>query len=777
MTAPGQGRPSSHAPPGGLAAGVALLAGVLAVQALPALPPRAVDVIAILLAPLLAWRRPRLLWPAIVVAGFGWAALRADLALDARLPRALEGRDVDVIGAIDDLPRAGAHETRFELRVTSAALDGAPLPLRGLVRLAWYGGAPALAPCERWALRVRLKRPRGLIDPGGFDGERHALERGIVAVGYVRDDGAHRRLGESPCVDRLRARLAAAIAAALPEDAPTARLLQALAVGDQRGLDDADWSVLRATGTGHLIAISGLHVGLAGVLAAWLVRGLWRLWPALGERLPRPRAEAPAALLAACAYGALAGLGLPTLRTLLMIGVVALARLSRRAPGAAHTLGLALAAILLADPLAVLSAGFWLSFVGVAFLVLVIGRAPRGWRGLVHELGAAQGVMAVALLPLGVWFFGQSSLVGPLANLVAMPFVSFVIVPLTLLATALLLPLPALGVPLLHLAAALLRAQWWLLERMAAWPCAHGYFPEPGLAAFALASLGALWLLLPRGMPARALGALLFLPLLWPRAALPPPGGFEAVVLDVGQGLSVLVRTRGHALLFDAGARYASGFDLGAAVAVPALHALGVRGLDALVVSHGDNDHAGGAPAVAAAFPQARLLGGEPARGVLPLAPCRAGQAWTWDGVRFRMLYPREPGTRTGNDGACVLLVEGGGGRLLLPSDVDASVEPGIAAAVGDGPPLVLVVPHHGSRSSSSAPFLAALRPAWAIVSAGWRNRFGHPHPEVSARYAAAGVPLLDTAWAGAVRVRFPADAPPRPPESWRAQSRRYWRE
>ncbi|MCE5232996.1 MAG: DNA internalization-related competence protein ComEC/Rec2 [Mizugakiibacter sp.] len=773
----GQGRPVPRSPPGGLALGAALLAGVVAVQALPALPPRMLDVAALLAGLLLAWRRPRLLLPAIVLAGFGWGALRADFALDARLPRALEGRDLDVVGVLDDLPRADAREARFELRVESATLDGAPLPLRGLLRLAWYDDAPTLAPCERWALRVRLKRPRGLVDPGGFDSERHALERGIVAVGYVRDGGARRRLAQGVCIDRLRARLAAAIAAALPDDAATAHRLQALAVGDQRGLGDADWDVLRGTGTGHLIAISGLHVGLAGVVAAWLLRGLWWLCPALGERLPRPRAEAPAALLAACAYGALAGLGLPTLRTLLMIGVVALARLSRRAPGAAHTLGLALAAILLADPLAVLSAGFWLSFAGVAFLVLVVGRAPRGWRGLAHELGAAQGVMAVALLPLGVWFFGQSSLVGPLANLVAVPFVSFAIVPLTLLATLLLIPLPALGVPLLHAAAALLRAQWWLLERMAAWPGAHGYLPEPGLAAFALASLGALWLLLPRGVPARGLGALLFLPLLWPRVALPPPGGFDAVVLDVGQGLSVLVRTRAHALLFDAGARYPSGFDLGATVAVPALHALGVRRLDVLMVSHGDNDHAGGVPAVAAAFPQARLLGSEPRRSPLPLALCRAGQAWSWDGVRFRVLHPRAAQPGRGNDGACVLLVEASGGRLLLPSDIGAGVEPEVAAAAGAGPPLVLVAPHHGSRSASSAAFVAALHPRLAIVSAGWRNRFGHPHPEVLARYAAAGVPLLDTAREGALRVRFPADAAPLPAESWRARSRRYWRE
>jgi competence protein ComEC len=291
-----------------------------------------------------------------------------------------------------------------------------------------------------------------------------------------------------------------------------------------------------------------------------------------------------------------------------------------------------------------------------------------------------------------------------------------------------------------------------------------------------------LWLFLPRGMPARWLGALLFLPLLLPNRPPPARGAFEAVVIDVGQGLSVFVRTREHALLFDAGARYPSEFDLGEAAVLPTLHALGIHALDVLMVSHGDNDHAGGAAAVAKAYPQALHYSGEPQRVPIPSAPCHAGQAWQWDDVAFRVLNPpiddaADASATSGNDHSCVLLIEGKAGRLLLTGDISNRVEPDVARAVGAGAPLVLVVPHHGSKSSSGAEFIAKLRPLLAIVSAGWRSRFGHPNPQVVERYRAADVPLENTAVAGALQIAFPPDAAPRLASRERERQRRYWRE
>lgn len=776
---------ATDSPPGTFAItpplALAFLAGVLAVQALPSLPPAWLDA-ALAGAAIAAIRQRRLRLVAIATLGFVWCAWRAHLAFDARLPESLEGKDLDIAGVVDALPVTKPDGIRATFRVEHATLDGAPIPLRGDIRIAWYDAGPGtLDACSRWQLHVRLKRPRGLVNPGGFDAEQFALERGIVATGYVRPDGTNRRIGEArPCVDGLRARLAGDIGHRIA-DPHDAALVRAFAIGDTRGLDDADWEVARINGIPHLIAISGFHVGVAAGLGALLVRIFSWLFPRLGQRIPIAVVAIPAALATGIFYGVIAGGSLPTVRTLVMIAVVALARAGRRAGSGAQALALAVVAILLVDPLAVLSPGFWLSFVGVAFLMLCLARR-KGVLGFLRELTLGQLVMSLALLPLTVWFFGEASLVGALSNLVAVPFISFVIVPVCLAALLALLAAPPLAPPLLQAAAFCAHLQWALLERIAAWPGAHVYLPESGIGAVVLAMLGAIWLLAPRGVPARALGLVLFLPLLLPSSSPIGQGAFEAVFIDVGQGLSILVRTRDHALLYDAGARYPSEFDLGKAAVLPTLHALGVATLDRLVVSHGDNDHAGGAPAVAREFPDADRTGGEPERGNLAMRQCIAGEEWTWDGVRFRVLSPDAvalgaPAQHGNNDRSCVVLVEGEGSRLLLPGDISSRAEPLVASAMpGDAKPLVLAVAHHGSRTSSGEAFVAAVRPALAIVSAGWHSRYGHPHPEVVARFRDAHVPLLNTAGLGALTVAFPASGKP-VASAERPRRRRYWRE
>lgn len=779
-------RATAHTAPALLPAAAAILAGAVLVQALPVLPPRWLDgalavfgVAAVgigLRRGMPAW----ICWLALLLAAFGWTAWRADLALAARLPHVLEKQDVLVTGTVTGLPEVRADSTRFDFRISAARFENRPVPVRGHVRLSWYASRDASPPvvgaCSRWRLRVRMKRPHGLLNPGGMDFERSALQKGIIATGYVRRDTANARLATGMCVDGIRSRVAAAITQALPDNAHAARLLRALSVGDERALDEHDWQVVRTTGISHLIAISGFHVGLAAVFGALLVRLLWWLAPRLGLVLARPLAEAAIAFPAALAYGALAGFGLPTTRTLVMIAVVAGWRLLRRGGGFGEGFGLALAAIVLVDPLSVLSAGFWLSFAGVALLAWTLARGS-GWRGHLKEMGLAPLLMTLALLPLTVWFFGQASLVGPLANLVAVPLVSFVIVPLDLVACALLFTWPSAGAALLHLCAHMVDGLWWLLLHLSAWPVAMQYLPAASLAAFALACMGAMWLLAPRGVPARALGAVLLLPLCWPRQALPGPGAFRATVVDVGQGLSVLVRTHDHALLVDTGARYPSGFDLGAAAVVPTLHALGITRLDKLIISHGDNDHSGGAGAVLAAYPRTPVAGGEPARGPVPMRQCHAGEHWRWDGVDFKVLQPPAPVTRHGNDAGCVVLVTGRDGRLLLPADTSSKVEPDIAARVSSGPPLVLIVPHHGSKTSSSRAYLEALRPILAIASTGYLNGYHHPAAEVVARYRTLGIPVLNTPDTGAVRIAFPANAPPRILAEERLRQAHYWRE
>ena len=538
---------------GALVPAIMLLLGVLAVQWLVVLPPAwpcgVLAVFACIVLRLGAYGRA-LAW---CLFGIAWACWRGGAATDARLPREREGQDITVVGRVADLPLVGKDATGFLLNIEHAAFGETPLPLHGRVCVSWYRDAPAIQPCSRWRLSLRLKRPRGLLNPGGADGERSALERHIAAVGYVRDAADNRSLASTGfCINGVRDAISRGIAARVSDPHDTA-LLQTFSVGDTRGLSQDDWEVSRANGIPHLIAISGFHVGVAALFGVWFARIIYLLVPRCGWRLPRVQAQAVAAMVVAGAYSALAGFGLPTVRTLLMIAVVALARCSRRHPTGAQTLSLALLAVLLMDPLSVLSAGFWLSFIGVAFLMASLSMHGKGLRGFLQELSAGQLVMTLSLLPLMMWFFGESSLVGALSNLIAVPFVSFVIVPAALVGMILLGLCPPLAQPVFVAAAWLAHAQWWLLERMATWPGAHWYLPEVGGWALMLATIGALWLFAPRGVPMRWLGGLLFLPLIFPHRTLPTQGGFQLWMLDVGQGLSVVVRTEHHALVYDAG--------------------------------------------------------------------------------------------------------------------------------------------------------------------------------------------------------------------------------
>jgi competence protein ComEC len=591
-----------------------------------------------------------------------------------------------------------------------------------------------------------LRRPRGLRNPGGFDFARLALERRYAATGHVREI-----LRRGPGIDGVDARREAVsrrIAGGV-DDPAAAALLRALAVGDQAAIPDALWDVFRATGTTHLVAISGFHIGLVGAFAGLLGGLLHRAVPRAGLRVPRRPLAAWCALAGAAGYSLLAGLSLPVQRTLAMLAAVLVAVALRRRLAAGGALGVAALAVLLLDPLAVLNAGFWLSFGGVFWLLFALdGRRRDAWW---RVWSRAQWAAFVALLPLGVAWFQQASLVGPLANAVAIPWVSFVLVPLVLLAVA-LEPLPAAQDAVLAGAGWCARAYLALLDHFAGWPLAALDLPPPGTPALLLALAGAAIALLPAAVPGRALAPILWLPLLWPRVHAPPSATAEVTVLDVGQGLAVVVRTANHALLYDAGPARPDGFDAGEAVVVPALRALGVRRLHRIVVSHADGDHAGGLGAVRRRHPQADLLGGPDVDGA---RTCVAGSRWDWDGVAFEVLHPPAHFPALGNESSCVLRIAAGDRAILLPGDIGTVVEERLVAMDATLRADVLVLSHHGSRGGSGAPFLAAVAPALAVASAGQRNRFGHPAPEVVARVRDAGAGLLHTGPGGALRLRI----------------------
>lgn len=713
------------------------------------------------------WSRALLVVAAGLVAGHDHAAWRAGLRMADELPPAWEGRDVALEAVVVDLPRVTDRGTRLLVEPRRVTTEGAMVPSR--VSLTWYAGRDASPPPEvrageRWRLTVRLKRPRGLANPHAFDFEPWALARGIRATGYVRASPAPERVtsrepGWPQDVHRLRGDVRSSMHAALGE-ARLAGVLVALAIGDQDAIAAPDWETFWRTGIGHLVSISGLHVTMFASLAFVAVAFLWVRVPALALAVPARKAAAVAGVGAAAAYTLLAGFGVPAQRTLAMLAVAAASVVLDRHASPSRVLAAAALAVLLLDPWAVLAPGFWLSFGAVGAIFLALGlrvRPPGAIRGAV----ATQAAVTLALWPALAALFGEVSVVAPLANAIAIPLVSLVVVPLTLAGA--LLPLPAL----LHAAHALLETGMAPLEALAAMPGAVAENAAAPAIAVAGAVAGAVVLLGPRGLPMRLVAVALLLPLAFHRAPQPAPGEAWVDVLDVGQGLAVVVRTATRALAYDAGPSWSDESDSGNRLVVPYLRGEGVRRLDGLVVTHADDDHAGGALSVALAREPPWLLSTLPAgdwrHGLAPASlPCMAGHRWAWDGVAFEVLHPPPAALRDRrreNDRSCVLRVAARGGAMLLAADIERQAEAELVASARQRLRAdALLVPHHGSRSSSTPAFVAAVSPAVAIVSAGWRNRFRQPSEEVLARYREGGTQVLRTDHQGAIRVRLPAD-------------------
>lgn len=765
---------------------LAFAAGILCLQVQPELPAWGGWLAGglLLLIPALFRRHPlvRLSFAlGCFAVGFSWAAWRAEVRLADHLGSGWEGRDVVVVGVVAGLPQDFPGGSRFEFDVEHAT-DGAVVP--GKIMLSWYAARRdkesverlAVRPGERWQFTVRLKRPHGNANPNGFDYEAWLLERNIRATGYIRPDPPL-RLAEmvwhpAYAVERLRLVVRDRFAATLPEAShPFVGVLVALAVGDQRGIQGDLWNVFSRTGTTHLMSISGLHVTMVAAMFGWLVSFAWRRLPTLARRWPAQKAGLLAACLAALAYTLLAGFAVPAQRTLYMLLVAAAAMLSGRIVAASRILALALLVVVALDPWAVLAAGFWLSFGAVAALLYVSSAqagAASGWREKLRAWGLVQWAATLASLPVLLLVFQQFSLVSPLANALAIPIVSFIVTPLALLGA--LIP----WWPILALAHLVLSGLMLFLDWCAAWPVWMA--PAPPLGAALAAGVGVAVCLLPRGLPARWLGGFLIAPVLFWPADKPPAGEAWIAVLDVGQGLATVVRTREHTLIYDPGPLYSAETDAGQRVVVPYLRSLGLARVDLLMVTHGDSDHAGGAASVLSALSVAEvrssLAGVQGGR-------CEAGQRWSWDGVAFEVLHPAAgayDGNSKPNHLSCVLRIAAGGRRMLLTSDIEAPDEAALLARYPDDLGAdILLVPHHGSKTSSTPAFLEAVGAADAIIPVGYRNRFGHPKQEVVTRYEALENRIWRTDRDGAVQVVL-GESPPAV-TAWRKERRRYWHE
>ncbi|PKA72038.1 competence protein ComEC [Pseudomonas baetica] len=733
---------------------MALAVGLLAPVFMPALPPvwlmLLLPVVGLILLPFRSYPL------AFFLLGFTWACASAQWALNDRLPVELDGETRWLEGRVVGLPQNSEGVVRFEL--ADARSRHGQLP--PLMRLAWYAGPPVNSG-ERWRLAVKLKRPSGLLNPDAFDYEAWLLAQRIGATGTIKD-GQRLSAARWAWRDSIRQRLLA-VDAQGREGA-----LAALVLGDGSGLSREDWQILQDTGTVHLLVISGQHVGMLAAVMYLLVAGLARygLWPLRWPWLPW---ACGLAFAAALGYGLLAGFDVPVRRACVMVGLVLLWRLRFRHLGAWWPLLLAFNGVLLLDPLASLRPGFWLSFAAVAVLIFTFGGRLGAWRWW-QTWTRAQWLIAIGLCPLLMALNLPISLSGPLANLLAVPWVSLVVLPPALLGT-LLLPVPYVGEGLLWLAGGLIDGLFQGLAVIAGhWPA--WIAPSIPVWALVIASLGAVLLLLPRGVPLRPLGwPLLLILVVAPQTQL-EEGLADIWQFDVGQGLAILIRTRHHTLLYDAGPRFGD-FDLGERVVLPALRKLNIEKLDLMLLSHADADHAGGALAVARALKVGQVISGDPPGlpAELNAEICASGHRWQWDGVSFQLWQWSD--AHDSNQRSCVLQIDANGERLLLTGDIDTHAERLFLESPLAVATQWLQAPHHGSRSSSSMALLKALKPAAVLISRGHGNSFGHPHPTVVARYRKQGLRIYDSAEHGAIHLQLGTFESPRTMR----QQPRFWRD
>lgn len=747
--------------------------------------------------------------------GFYHATWLATQRVNVSLPVSWQGKEIEIVGVVSTLPREHERGQGFMFDVERTITPRVRVPPH--LYLSTYQDAknslPPMRAGERWQLTVRLKRPHGSSNPYGFDFERWAFENQVRAVGYVYNKGINLR------ADALAAgwdyRLASWRSAILEKfqstlgDAPYAGVLIALAIGEQSAIPPAQWQVFTRTGVNHLMSISGLHITMLASLAFALTYGLWRQSTQLTLRIPARKAAALMALSVALGYALLAGFGIPAQRTVYMVGAVAGALWLNRQFSVGQILSIALLGVLIPDPWAVSSAGFWLSFSAVGLILYVTTHRLHAHSGLqqgdalsvspsyhdladqasdsiwnrrmntlhrvVREYLTVQWAMTIGLIPLLLALFQQISLVSPVANAFAIPLVSFIVVPLTLLGAALPWDVP------LWLAHIVMDIMMIGLDWLNALPQAVWTQHAPPAWTIVVGMMGVVWILLPRGFPARWLGVIWLLPMFFNAPAAPAEGNARLVIFDVGQGLAVAVQTQQHALLYDAGVDFSGDADSGNRVIVPNLRAMGIAELDGMVLSHDDNDHTGGADSVLQAMPVGWIRSSVP-DDVLQAdfnrtgTRCIDGQTWDWDGVHFAFLHPDgAPSDKVhDNEQSCVLRISIGSQHVLLVGDIEKNTEARLLNQHRrELPANLLVVPHHGSKSSSSDEFVAAVLPEYAVFTVGYRNKFGHPKAEIVERYRDSGAELFRSDEDGAILVNMNAQGLSL--ERYRQAHRRYW--
>jgi competence protein ComEC len=711
--------------------------------------------------------------------GFCWALFRAGLELEHSLDAKIENNDVLISGVIVSIPETYEGHVRFLIDIKEVtSLKGELLRSPGIVRLSWYKDQTTLVPGEIWKLRVKLKRPYGFMNSGGFDYEAWMLRQGIKATGYVKFDKHNKKIDVANAyfIQKLRYKLSHQLKQNLNK--PLLGLVLALSLGDRSQLDAEQWKVFTETGTNHLIAISGLHLGLIAGFIYFFASFVWSRFYILTQRIPAPLFASLMAFTGAFFYASLSGFALPAQRALIMIAIFLMTLFSARQILISNVVCVAMILVLVLDPFAIIAADFYLSFMAVIFILYLSRYRINEYHNLSRWI-RLQFLLSIALCPILIFWFKQIPLYSVLANVIAIPVIGFLVVPLILIALILLFPLPQMAQFLYLLIDKINDQHWTYLEFLSQQNNAVIPIASANLFSLILAVIGVFILLMPRGLPARWLGMIFIMPLLFPLDQKLGLGEFDFVLLDVGQGLATVIHTREHTLIYDTGARFSERFNIGDAALKPYLRQKGIGQISTLLISHGDNDHIGGASAIIENFKINKILSSVPER-IAEYFPgqksesCRAGQKWSWDGVHFEILHPHIKNLFKGNNRSCVLKVTSRLGSVLLVGDIEKQAEKSLIKHYSNKLDAdILLVPHHGSRTSSIKEFISAVSPEYAFISAGYRNRFGFPKRDIMARYEIHGVKTFVSYKTGELSAKFRNEG--LQIDEFRTKNRRFW--
>lgn len=765
---------------------LSLLFSLCCVAMLPALPSNTLLLFSVPLLAALLFLKPRLglvYWPmAIFVGGFVYGCITARDYISQRLPADLLGVEVEITATIVSLPHRDERRLRFlsELESIRPLKQSKSITWDGRIRLSWYGSAaPDLMAGDKVRLVVKLKSPSGFMNPGGFDLEQWMAQKKIIATGYVRSksfDVSKSVISRAWAPVSSMRNLVQQKLLNASDGLDSLGVILALAVGDRSGISKIQWDSFIATGTNHLLAISGLHISLVAGVFALAVRGLWR-YTSLSRRSTRSGCALVVGLLAAFCYSAMAGFSVPTLRALMMFVVLVFLIMARRHQRRTQSLAVALTIVSLLDPLSVMSPGFWMSFAAVAVLYIVFSNAQgKGFYACAQRLMRGHVLISIGLYPLTLLFFGQASLIAPFANLLVTPLVGMLVTPLVFLSALLVFLSESMAATVLVVADFLLQFAFSLLAYLSGLPFALVKLAGLSSSVLVLASCSAVLMLVPLSNSLRLLSWFMLLPLVFASAKRNlDAGAYEVIFLDVGQGTSVVVLTARHTLVYDTGDQFSTRFNAADAVIVPYLHSRSISSIDRLVVSHADRDHAGGADDLLQSLQVSSLMMSDrlPQLPDEPYVRCSAGDSWVWDEVSFVILHPQLEAAGSKNDRSCVLSITSAGGTTLLPGDIEASGEYQLLQSGLLQPADIMLSPHHGSATSSGSGFINAVQPEYVIHSTGYKNRFGFPKQEVTRRYSAIGAAQFNTAETGA--IEFLVSDAGIEVSQYREQSRRWW--